>query len=140
MYIYIYIDVPAHRYRGTTAGNSISPIALPSGDDVWMDTFAQKKLIFGNARVAVGGRTPGYGVATGGPAASKGKKREEDDVEPVFYHSKPGDLFEEMVHMLGGPKKIGRVYDLTIGDGSNALYAIIHRIRSQGGGDEGRSR
>jgi hypothetical protein len=50
---------PRLHYKGTTSGNTISPIVVPRHGDMWQETFECKKLIYGSARVAVGGRTEG---------------------------------------------------------------------------------
>ena len=49
-------------------------------------------------------------------------------MEPVFFHQQGDDLMEEVLHMLGGEKKIARVIDLTAGDGVVASICLKKRI------------
>ena len=53
-----------------------------------------QKTIWGSSRVAVGGRTEGYGASVGAPADKKPKG--PNSLEPVCFHSKPEDLYEEL--------------------------------------------
>ena len=50
---------PRLHFKGTTSGNTIAPVVVPHHTDMWQETYECKKLIFGSARVAVGGRTEG---------------------------------------------------------------------------------
>ena len=68
--------------KGTTAGSILGPVTLPQVADMWQETFRVKKDIFGEARVAVGGRTEGYGVASGSGQRAK-PQRPLDEKEAV---------------------------------------------------------
>ena len=48
----------------------------------------EKKLLYGNNRIAVGG-----------PSEAEDEKTHKDEVVPVFYHMLPTTLFEELCHM-----------------------------------------
>jgi len=114
------------KFQGTSAGSLLGPVVLPTHACLWNETFARKKDLLGPARVAVGGRTPGSGVDVG----EKGvvTKREPDDMEPVFFHSKGEDVYAELLHMLGGRRFIKCVIDLTVGDGSMAHLCAVQKI------------
>ena len=114
------------KYHGTTAGSLLGPVAAPAFENIWQETVQDKKAIWGSSRVAVGGRTEGYGVSVGSPA--KGGPKDPNALEPVCFHSKPEDLYEELVHTLGGSKVVRRIIDLTVGDGPLAHLAIRKRM------------
>jgi hypothetical protein len=114
------------KYHGTTAGSLLGPVAAPAFETTWQETVLDKKAIWGSARVAVGGRTEGYGASVGAPAEKKPK--DPNAFEPVCFHSKPEDLYEELVHTLGGSKVVRRIIDLTCGDGPLAHLAIRKRM------------
>ena len=101
------------KYPGTTCGNRILPVVVPSFEEMWTEDFATKKGIFGPARVAVGGATR---------APSRVRKRELTDKEPVYYHSQGEGLFAEVLHILG--KSVGLIVDLTAADGMVGHLAL----------------
>ena len=101
------------KYPGTTCGNRILPVVVPSFEEMWTEDFAAKKGIFGPARVAVGGATR---------APSSVRKRELTDKEPVYYHSQGEGLFAEVLHILG--KSVGLIVDLTAADGMVGHLAL----------------
>ena len=114
------------KYHGTTAGSLLGPVAAPAFENIWQETVQDKKAIWGSSRVAVGGRTEGYGASVGAPTEKKPK--DPNALEPVCFHSKPEDLYEELVHTLGGSKVVRRIIDLTVGDGPLAHLAIRKRM------------
>ena len=65
-------------------------------------------------------------MSVGGDKATK--PRNLQDREPCFYHSKPEDLYEEIVHIFGGPKAVRRLVDCTPGQGPLAHFAIRKRL------------
>ena len=84
-------------FPGTTWGNHIGPIILPPRSSLWSLPLREKKLLYGQgARIDVGGRTPGLSEED----ARKMKKRQDDDIEPVCYHSIPKKLLSELTHSL----------------------------------------
>ena len=82
---------------------------------------------------------PGYGIAsdtgdipTDKTSSGKTKARDPKTKEPVFYHSKGMQPFEEFFHMLGGKRSIKRVVDLTPGDGIVAHWCCQNRVSYMG--------
>jgi len=81
-----------------------------------------KKTLYGPARIAVGGQDEDSVIV-------KGKRdRLIDDVEQVFFHESCPELAAELVHMIGAPKSIGGVVDMTPGQGTLAMACIRLRI------------
>ena len=116
-------------YGGTSSGSVIGPIAVPSPDDQWQLKFEHKKRLFGAARVAVGGRTPGTGAAVGESMRGKSTNRGAEDMEPVMYHAKGEKIDEELLWMLDTKAKpIGLIIDGTPGDAGLAHIAAKKRI------------
>ena len=74
--------------------------------------------MFGTFRIAVGGQTPGED----GPGRGQ-KRKQADTVEPVFWHSRPAKLYEEMLHSYC----LCAVIDCTLGDGELALVCARSR-------------
>jgi hypothetical protein len=110
------------KFPGTTLGDMLGPVAMPSLDKVWRATFRLKKTVFGTARVAVGGRSAE-------DEEGKKAKRELDSVEPVFYHAHGEDLWEELLHSIAiSPDKIKAIVDFTPGDGSLAHVCVRRHI------------
>ena len=110
-------------FKGTTAGSWIFPVSLPPYNELWQLSFGEKKKLFGDARVAVGGPTAGQAAGT-----AKIRPRLDEDVEPVFYHYQGYELMSEIVHTLGGQSKIELVVDLTAGVGDLACLAKELRV------------
>ena len=55
------------------------------------------------------------------------EKRNDDNLEPVFYHAIEETLVAELVHTCS-PKKPALIIDLTPGGGTLCLHALKHRI------------
>ena len=85
-------------FKGTTAGSWIFPVSLPPYEEQWQLLFGAKKELFGDSRVAVGGKTEG--------GTAKIKPRLDSDVEPVFYHYQGYEIMSELLHNLAGSKDI----------------------------------
>ncbi len=147
---------------GSNRGNTIHPVVMPAWfkSTCWVMSVEKKKLLYGDARYAVGGRTgdgangeDDYGLDEDevaetegaecvddgdGPAkheelpngfealkASQGRgkggpQRANSNEEPVFFHAKPENYYSELFHSY----YVGRVIDLTAGDGAAAMAAM----------------
>ena len=107
-------------YEGTNRGSVLGPVTLPPQTTGWMLTPKQKKEVFGKlGRVSVGGA---------GPAIQEAEPEEEapdkNGPQPVFYHTMPMQVAEEMIHCFDAQA----VLDLTPGDGAWAMACIRSRI------------
>lgn len=109
-------------YGGTNQGNVIGPVFMRPLAEGWTTTYAEKKLIFGKHRRAVGGTEPGTAGNEKPPSVNGGssKDRTDDNIEPVFYRALPPSFF----HCLFASLSVKTVIDTTAGDGSAALAAI----------------
>ena len=85
-------------YAGTNQTNMIGPVAVPPAKDQWKATFGEKKTLLGHARFAVGGPTEGLQLVSDGEKAPHHRKRQDDDVEPVAFHSNSTDFWGEIIH------------------------------------------
>lgn len=84
-------------YGGTNQGNVIGPVCMRPLEDGWTTTFAEKKLIFGKHRRAVGGTDPAAVGNEKPPSVNSGgasKDRNDDNIEPVFYRALPPQLLQ----------------------------------------------
>jgi len=110
-------------YGGTNQGNVIGPVCMRPLEDGWTTTFAEKKLIFGKHRRAVGGTDPAAVGNEKPPSVNSGgasKDRNDDNIEPVFYRALPPSFF----NCLFASMSVKAVVDTTAGDGSAALAAL----------------
>ena len=89
---------------------------LPPLSDIWQMTIAEKKKVYGPARIEVGGTTPGAGE---GPAPV----RRPETIEPVGYHTKPASAYEELDHAY----KARAWIDLTCLDETLAVLCVQKR-------------
>ena len=92
---------------GTNQGTIIGPVVLTEVSKEWQATFEQKKEIYGKFRIAVGGKTPGFEGDTKG-------RRENGDLEMVFYNSMPGKYYSELIHRFF----LAYIFDLSPGAGT----------------------
>ena len=107
----------------------MGPIALTAIDheDTWVLTWAEKKLLYGNHLVQVGGRGD---IVDDGPDEEEeatpavAVRRTDDTREIAFYHAYPKEFWEEVIHDY----QLGAVIDLAAGDGTLALQAVRNRI------------
>ena len=118
-------EKPRLHYNGTNRGNMIGLVAVQPSDEKWKLPFKEKREVFGSRRIAVGGPTVNMSAddtvaAERHKVLEKNRPREDDDVEPRFYHSLPPSLFEEIAHSFGAES----VIDLTPGDGALAMAAL----------------
>jgi len=107
-------------YAGTNQTNMIGPVAVPLAKDQWKATFAEKKTLLGHARFAVGGATEGL-LQLG---SDGGRKRQDDDLEPVAYHANSADFWGEIIHSFN----IGAIFDQTTLDPALAYACILAEI------------
>ena len=128
------------KFTGTTAGNVIGPVGMLDYEKVWRATYEQKKVIFGDARVAVGGTGTEGALEDDGDAELAGtskparrRVRQLSDVEPVFFHNINPAFLEEMVHILIDKKdQLQGLVDFTASDGPLALYALRNNVKYLG--------
>ena len=135
-------------YPGTTSqADSMGPVIMPDLNDLqqaWRASWGTKKKIYGPNIVKVGG-TDGYtddakeasGLAAPGESPGeegtagdeeadkrRAKPRNDDTVEPVFFHAMPVMFFEELIHDFS----LGAVINIGVGDGALALACMRSRI------------
>ena len=116
------LEMPHIRRRhfsGTNMGTKIGDVILPGYASLWSMACKAKHDLMGKYRVAVGGRTEGEE----GPGRGQTRKT-PDTVEPVFWHGRPATLYQELLHSY----RLGRVVDLTAGDGELALQCAKRRV------------
>jgi hypothetical protein len=142
------IDTPAKQkkhFAGTTKGDLLGPITMPSWDHSWPLAFLEKRKLYGKMRVAVGGSTltggddddeeqedpdenaldpamvpPTVKDSLGGSA----EKRKDENMEPVFYNSYPMEYYAELVSMFN----MVDVVHLSAADGCCAKACMDARI------------
>ncbi|MDA8582950.1 hypothetical protein N9L68_01930 [bacterium] len=107
-------------YAGTNASEFIGPVELPDWAASWHLTFKEKNVLFEQHRIAVGGADDGSGIAD----AKVNEPRNPDDVEPVFYHNMPKQLYTALVHDLNWKG----VLSLAVGDGTLALVCALQKL------------
>ena len=107
-------------YAGTNASEFIGPVKLPDWAASWRLTFKEKKVVFEQHRIAVGGADDGSGIAD----AKVNEPRKPDDMEPVFYHNMPKQLYTALVHDLNWKA----VLSLAVGDGTLALVCALQNL------------
>ena len=113
-------EVYAGASKGNTNhGNKIGDVILPAIDTLWALPCKQKHDLFGSYQKAVGGKTEGEEVGRGI------KRKTGATVEPVFWHSRPAKLFQELV---GSYKLTKGIIDFGMGDGVLATYCALNRI------------
>jgi hypothetical protein len=102
-------------FSGTTHGDTLGPVKLPASADLWHLSVADKKKLYGSARMEVGGVTPG----AEGPAPV----RKPESLEPVGFHTKPEKLWDELDHSYN----VRAWIDLTCLDEALALMCVKKR-------------
>ena len=90
-------------YHGDTDGGAIGPVALAPPKLQWQATRADKRLTFAAGRK---------------PAAKA--PRTDDLVEPVFFHSVPVTVYQELL----GAFNLSGVIGLSPGEGARALACV----------------
>jgi hypothetical protein len=107
-------------FEGTNRGTLLGPLAsvAPTCPATWRMTKEMKKEIFGkDNRIAVGGPGP-----AGSDEVAEAFKTEDGKV-PVFWHTKPTIVPEELIHRLDSPATI----ELTAADGKTAVHCVRMR-------------
>ena len=123
-------------YQGSNRGNLLAWVKLPKWETCWKLTFADKKSLYGKARVPVGGQSvdvdddeaeeeePGDGGAIIPMAIDASghlyipKTRNNDNMEPVAFWSMPVQFFKEVF----GSYHCKGVYDLAAGEWGLSLF------------------
>jgi len=119
---------PRLHFQGTTAGNVMGPVNLPDLGIVPQLTYRAKKELYGDAAMSVPSGDGTNPDAQEGAQDPPKRKRSPDDIEASFYHTMLPELTEEIVHMLGGRKKIKAIIDATPGTGILAHLCVKERI------------
>ena len=115
-------EVKRKYYPGTNRGNFLGPLKAPDWDDereTWQLTPPNKKKVLGKNGIHLAG-----GPVVAGVAAEKYKYKSKNGniSEPVFFHERPINFNDEIVHSYN----LGGVIDLTPGSGSLA-YACLKK-------------
>ena len=106
----------------STASIVMGPVHLPDLSSVWQLTLAQKKKLYGTARILPGGPAP---VAA--KEAASVKPRVDSTLEPVSFHGSAIMLWEELLNTIAVIKPrspIPCIIDLTLGDATLACLAV----------------
>ena len=97
----------------TNRGTIMGPVALTPEDQEWKETVGAKKTIYGQFRVAIGGKAPN------GP-----EKRSDHDVEPVFFNAMPVMFFVALLKRLF----VKSFYDTSPGTAAAACACALLRV------------
>ena len=90
-------------------------MVLPEPTAGWQATVKAKRDIYGKRnRIAVGGKT----------TEGKLERRNDGDIEPVFWWTMPEAFYEELIHRFF----VKHVIDLTPGGGCFAEGCIKNRV------------
>ena len=109
---------PRKHFEGSSTGDLLSGVALPSLAAEWKVPWQLKKDILGKKNlVAVGGKTK-YGSEE-----PKMSNRSNNGEEPLCYWSMPLNWYEELIHQYYGKL----IIDLTPGDGRFAWASLLTR-------------
>ena len=109
---------PRKHFEGSSTGDLLSGVALPSLAAEWKVPWQVKKDILGKKNlVAVGGKTK-YGSEE-----PKMSNRSNNGEEPLCYWSMPLNWYEELIHQYYGKL----IIDLTPGDGRFAWASLLTR-------------
>ena len=131
---------PRIHYKGSSASDSIGPVALHQMEDeeAWTLTWAQKKQLYGKlGLMAVGGRgdvvddgpdDADETIDEAGASSLIPSRRTDDTKELAFFHALPSTFWDEVVHDY----QLGAILDIAVGDGSLALTAVRNRITYTG--------
>eukprot|EP00959_Pyramimonas_sp_CCMP1952_P023169 487254-Pyramimonas_sp.AAC.1 len=115
-----------HNPKTTTAGTCIGPMPLPdlkNYKETWCLSLKDKKAIYGEARIAPYGRFDGDELA-GQSDRRASIARRDTDIQPVAYHALHKSLWEELVHQVGGKKRVKCIIDLTPTEPTLATVAL----------------
>ena len=112
---------PHGTYSGTSRGNVLGFVALPSQADMWYASRKEKKLIFDNH--FFGSDTAVSAINADDSGDSDGQMKDED-MQPTFYHSMPRTLYETMLNSWS----VTGVIDCYPGAGELILACIGRRI------------
>lgn len=113
-----------HYGPGTTLGDVVGPVDLPPWHSAWRMPIKEKRLMYGERRVATGGSDASRGdihVEDTSPVAPQGCQ----DTVPFNYFEAPGELYSELLHSLHC--KSG-VIDLTASSGLFAFECLKRRV------------
>ncbi|MCP4244942.1 MAG: hypothetical protein GY772_30750 [bacterium] len=114
---------PRLHYAGSTMGNSMAPVSLPDLDSVWNATFAEKKILYGDRRMLVGGQA-GAADEDVPPGDKSQKKRNNEDIEPVCYGARSVAFWEDLLYAYNAKAVIW----LATADANGALAAARGKL------------
>ena len=105
-------------FDGSTAGDLITNVKMPSWTEEWqLDWKTKKELLGKKHQILVGGKTEFKDEEKPNDRASNAK-------EPVSFHSPPLELYEELLHCFYAKM----VFDLTPLDARFAYAALRNRV------------
>ena len=104
-------DCPVYTGQ-SNKGTVVGPVRLPDPGSDWVETVANKKIIYKSWRIAIDQKTVGR------------IKRVDTDSEPVFFRPVPVEYYEAIV----GRFFVKNVVDLAPGTGAFAVAASKHRL------------
>jgi hypothetical protein len=112
---------PRKNYAGTTCGDTLTDVKVPSREHVWCLPWKQKKELYGKKHlIAVGGKTVGADSSESGQIV----KRTDATVEPVIWHPTPPELYDTIISDFF----VKQVFDLVPVDDIFAYTALKNRI------------
>ena len=90
-------------------------------------SFADKKELYGDARVLLGQRPDCDTDLAGTGAQRVTHVRKDEDIEPVSYNAIHKYVWEEVMHQVGSKGRLRAVIDLTPTDTTLAMVAMESR-------------
>ncbi len=109
------------QFRGSSVGNFLGPITLPSFDDVWQVNWACKKDIYSASNlIGVGGKLTCDAEDAIQEPEARLKPRTAATKEPVFYRTYPAVVYDDLFAAF----EVSNVIDLTPGDGTLAMACL----------------
>ena len=102
-------------FEGTTCGDHLYGVSLPTAFMTWNLSFKDKKQTHGNARIGIS--TP---KKEGAEGASTKRRRHDDDIEPHSFWSRHPDVYTELLHRMA----VVAVIDATCNDGMLATVCL----------------
>jgi hypothetical protein len=101
-----------NHYHGTNRGDVIGLIDLDPLEKAWKLPLNAKKLVYGDRLVSVGGKAKDKDTRS---------RRQDDALEPVFYHHLPCSFYQNLVTTMSATA----ILDLAAGPGEAAKSALV---------------
>ena len=104
-------------FAGSSVGSVIGPVVMPAYSTCWQLQWQEKKQVYGAKNlIPVGGRAVNDDIEE---PMERRQPRTPETIEPVFFHSHPMALFEDICNAF----ELKAIIDLTPGDGNLAMWA-----------------